>query len=365
MSGAPHDERSNDGSLVASTLTIAWSIVGVVAALALVIVARHVFILIFGAILFAVVLNRIASKLLAWVPIRWSRSIMVGIVLILLVVLLIAAVFGLAGSIVDQLDSLTTQLTDSVSRVREAAQSHPLWKRVQKSDVGLSSLLPSSGSSMGIAQTFFSSTFGIATDVLILSVLTVYFAISPSAYRKPLIRLAPVPWRERLDEMLRRSSTTLWHWMLGQAVSMTAVGIAFGVGLWFLDVPMAIQLGLFAGLVTFVPTIGGIAAVVPAMLLASGEGASNVWSVLALYAVVQFAESYLLTPMVQKQQVNLPPAMVILSQVIIGLLLGFWGVVFATPLFAVAILWVKELYVKDWLEKADEVAAPASPSASG
>ncbi|TWU01743.1 AI-2E family transporter [Neorhodopirellula pilleata] len=358
------DERSRADYLVSSTLTIALCILLVFAALALTIVARHVLILIFGAILFAVVLNRIASKLLSWVPLRWSRSGMVGVVLLLLVMLLIAAVFGFAGSIADQVDSLSTQLNDSVSRVREAAKSNPLWKRAKESDVGLSSLLPSSDSSMGVAQTFFSSTFGIATDVLILLVLTVYFAVSPAAYHKPLIRLVPVAWRERFREMLKQSSTTLWHWMLGQVVSMTAVGVAFGVGLWFLDVPMAFQLGLFAGLVTFVPTIGGIAAVVPAMLLASGEGASNVWSVLALYAVVQFAESYLLTPIVQKQQVNLPPAMVILSQVIVGLLLGFWGVVFATPLFAVAMLWVKELYVKDWLEK-DEAGVPASATMSG
>ncbi|WP_037227258.1 AI-2E family transporter, partial [Rhodopirellula baltica] len=100
----------------------------------------------------------------------------------------------------------------------------------------------------------------------------------------------------------------------------------------------------------FIPNIGGIAAVVPALLLASQQGSTALISVLVLYLVIQTIESYLITPMVQEHQVELPPAMVILAQIIGGLVFGFWGIVFATPMFAVSMLWIKQIYVEDWLE---------------
>ena len=113
---------------------------------------------------------------------------------------------------------------------------------------------------------------------------------------------------------------------------------------------MPVELGIFAALVTFIPNIGGVAAVIPALLLATQQGTTALVSVLVLYLAIQFAESYLVTPMVQEHQVSLPPALVILSQIVSGLVFGFWGIVFATPLMAIVQLWVKRLYVEDWLE---------------
>ncbi len=217
-------------------------------------------------------------------------------------------------------------------------------------EASVSSLLPSSAKSFGLAKNFFATAFGGMTDVLILAFLAIYFCFSPEKYRAGTVRLVPPSWRNRLLDLMDESSQTLWRWMLGRLLAMAIVGILFGIGLAVIGIPMPVELGIFAGLVTFIPNIGGIAAVIPALLLASQQGSTAFISVSLLYLAIQTVESYLITPMVQQHQVSLPPAMVILAQILGGLIFGFWGVVFATPLVAVAMLWTKRLYVEGWLE---------------
>lgn len=194
------------------------------------------------------------------------------------------------------------------------------------------------------------TTFGGLADCLILVILAAYFALSPEKYRNGAIRLLPFTWRDRSSNLLDQSGETLWRWMLGRLLAMAIVGILFGIGLTIIGIPMSVELGIFAGLVTFIPNIGGLLAVVPALLLATRQGSTAALSVLVLYLVVQFVESYLITPKVQEHQVALPPAAVILAQILAGLLFGFWGVVFATPMVAVSLLWVNNLYVEGWLQ---------------
>lgn len=162
--------------------------------------------------------------------------------------------------------------------------------------------------------------------------------------------MVPLSWREPLSELLSDSGDTLWRWMLGRLLSMVVVGVVFAVGLALLGVPMPVELGLFAAVVTFIPNIGAIAAVIPALLLAANQGSGAALGVLGLYVAIQFTESYLLTPLVQQKQVALPPALVILSQVVAGLVFGFWGIVFATPLMAIVALWIRRLYVEGFIE---------------
>lgn len=259
-------------------------------------------------------------------------------------------VYAFANSASEQIVRLVDRVEQSVETVLKAAKDQPLVERYVGEEVEVSSMLPSSAKSLGVAKNFFTTTFGGVADCLVLVILSAYFAFSPRKYQRGFLRLVPTAWRERLSSLLERSGHTLWRWMLGRLLAMTLVGILFGGGLAIIGIPMPIELGVFAALVTFIPNIGGLAAVIPALLLAFQQGSTAAASVLALYLSIQFVESYLVTPMVQEHQVSLPPAMVILAQIIAGLIFGFWGIVFATPLVAVALLWVKELYVEGWLE---------------
>ncbi|MCR9208248.1 MAG: AI-2E family transporter [bacterium] len=322
----------------------------VVAIAGLLYVARNLLPLIFGSVLIAVVLNQLADLVGRWSPLDLSRNMRVGLVISTIAVLSCLTMYSFANSAAQKVAQFKDRIENSVQESFESVKQQPLVEDHLKEDAKLSSMMPSSGKSIGLAKNFFTSAFGGMADLLILLFLSIYFAVSPDKYRVGAIRLLPTGWREKTSNLLTESSTMLWRWMIGRLIAMALVGIVFGIGLAVIGVPMPLELGVFAGLVTFIPNIGGIAAVVPALLLASQQGSTALVSVLALYVVIQTIESYLITPMVQEHQVELPPAMVILAQIIGGLIFGFWGIVFATPMFAVSMLWIKQLYVEDWLE---------------
>ncbi|GAB5513421.1 AI-2E family transporter [Rhodopirellula baltica] len=322
----------------------------VVATAGLLYVARNLLPLIFGSVLIAVVLNQLADLIGRWVPLDLSRTTRVGLVISTIAVLSCLTMYSFANSAAQKAAQFKDRIENSVQETFESVKQQPLVEDHLEEDAKLSSMMPSSGKSIGLAKNFFASAFGGMADFLILLILSIYFALSPDKYRVGAIRMLPTGWREKTSDLLSQSSTTLWRWMIGRLIAMALVGIVFGIGLAVIGVPMPLELGVFAGLVTFIPNIGGIAAVVPALLLASQQGSTALISVLVLYLVIQTIESYLITPMVQEHQVELPPAMVILAQIIGGLVFGFWGIVFATPMFAVSMLWIKQIYVEDWLE---------------
>lgn len=132
---------------------------------------------------------------------------------------------------------------------------------------------------------------------------------------------------------------------------MLFVGVATGLGLWVLQMPLILTLAILAAMLDFIPNIGPVISAVPAVLLASGSGAGHVLWVAGLYLTVQIVESYVLQPLVQQRAVSLPPAVNLLAQVLIGILFGWLGVILATPLTVVAITLIEMLYVEDALQK--------------
>lgn len=129
---------------------------------------------------------------------------------------------------------------------------------------------------------------------------------------------------------------------------MLFVGLSSTLGLWLLDIPYALALGLLAGLLTFVPFIGPIFAALVAILVSLAQGAVAALSVAALYLGIQLIEG-LLEPLVQQRAVYLPPVLLLTAQLALGVLVGVVGVVLATPLAAAAMVAVQMLYVEDVL----------------
>jgi predicted PurR-regulated permease PerM len=127
---------------------------------------------------------------------------------------------------------------------------------------------------------------------------------------------------------------------------MAIVGVMTTLGLWLLNVPLALAFGLIAAALTFVPNIGPVLSVVPPALLALTDGPWTAAYVVALYLAIQTIESYAITPIIQRRTVSLPPALTITAQVALGLLVGPLGVAVATPLTAVATTAVNVLYVE-------------------
>ncbi|WP_420149870.1 AI-2E family transporter [Spirosoma sp.] len=178
----------------------------------------------------------------------------------------------------------------------------------------------------------------------------IYLSFSPGSYRKGFVRLFNPAYRKRLLGVMDQCYTTLKNWFISRSITMTVVGVATGAGLALLGVPFPIVLGIMAGVLNFIPNLGPYIAMAPALLVALPQGVDHVIYVFALYMGVQSLEGYILTPLLDKRFVSVPPALLLFGQVLLGILVGLVGVLFASPLIAVLLVIVEDLYVKDRLE---------------
>jgi predicted PurR-regulated permease PerM len=99
----------------------------------------------------------------------------------------------------------------------------------------------------------------------------------------------------------------------------------------------------------FVPYIGAIVSAIPSVLIAASIDLMLAVYVVALYVGVHLVEGYVLVPLVQRRAVHLPPALILSAQLILALLAGFLGLLFATPLAAAAIVLIRTIYIEDML----------------
>ena len=205
------------------------------------------------------------------------------------------------------------------------------------------------------------STGGSLLVYLVFLVFTgLYLAAEPGLYRRGVLWLMPPRQRGGGEAAAESIGHTLTLWLYGQLASMAVVATFTGLGLWILGVPLPFICATFTFFLCFIPNFGPVASVTPPLLLAltaSPEDATLVpagpalaLAVAILYLSVQMVESYLLTPMIQKKAVDLPPALLIIAQFVLGLLMGLVGVLIAAPLTAAIMAASKELWIEGDVE---------------
>jgi predicted PurR-regulated permease PerM len=326
---------------------VAVAAVTVLALLLLLWFGSWVCLMIFASVLLAVFLysgSRFISDHTPLAP-GWSLAIVV-----LGLTGAIAAGIWLTGTAMgEQLDELFRRLPHSLQQLRQRLE-HYEWAH------SLLAKLPQSGQEVAektdvVAKAPYvvSQVLGVLGSVVIFVFLGLYMAIDPNVYRRGLVRLVPLHKRDRVQSILDEIGHKLSRWLVGRMFSMLVVGGITMLGLWLLSVPLALALGMLAALGELVPNIGPLLAFIPAILLAFTDSTTHALAVGGLYLGVQGFESYVLTPLVEKRAVSLPPALTLTAQVLLGLLAGGLGLVLAAPLTAVAMVLVQRLYIEDML----------------
>jgi predicted PurR-regulated permease PerM len=174
-------------------------------------------------------------------------------------------------------------------------------------------------------------------------------------YRDGLVQLLPHARRQRARHVLQILAHSLKGWLLARFAAMIFLGIATTVGLQLIGVPLAFVLGVVAGLLNFVPIIGPLVALLPALLIASAQGIQPVVAVFVLYQALQTIETYALTPALQQVAVDLPAALALVFQLVMGIVGGALGVALGFPVALVVMLLVQMLYVEDVLGESVEI----------
>ncbi len=322
--------------------------------------AFDVLLVIFAGILLGVFLYSLSHKVSDYLPIGYAWCL--ALVMVLSFGGMAVLLYFLVPHVADRISQLTQQLGDAVGQIRQQLQQSSWGQQLLGQTPSLDGMLsgqPGEGErsaqegQAGILSTIgtvFQTTFGAIVNVVVIFFLGIYTAATPAVYRRGLVKLVPPVHRDRAREVLSDLRLTLWRWSLGRLFSMSVIGVATAIGLWLMGVPLPITMGMIAALLTFVPNIGPVLSVVPPLLLALPQGMMLGVYVVAFYLALQLAESYLLTPLVQRHELSLAPALTISVQLLMSILAGALGLALATPLAAVVMVLVNDLYIHDVLQ---------------
>jgi predicted PurR-regulated permease PerM len=268
-----------------------------------------------------------------------------------LVLLLVVGLLALSGWLIG--GRISVQFAELTQKLPAAFASFQTWLDHQQWAQVLTRLgseaKPPTGVLARLGGVATSVLGGLANAVLMLMV-TVYLAVDPGPYADGLVQLAPPRLRPRTREVMAAIAHSLRAWLVGQAISMVAIGLLTTGGLLLLGMPLALSLGVLAGLLEFVPFVGPILAAVPAILIAFAQSPGMALWVALFYLFIQQSEGHVVMPLIQERVVSLPPVLAVTATVGMAVLFGFTGLLFATPLVVTGMVVVRMVYIEGLLD---------------
>jgi predicted PurR-regulated permease PerM len=197
--------------------------------------------------------------------------------------------------------------------------------------------LASSGGAI-VSQTFklLLGTVSAVGNFFIVLFLGLTFAAQPSIYRTGLLFMVPARHRARATVIVDRIGDTLERWLIAQILTMAVVFLVTWIGLAAIGIQSSFILGIQAGLLAFIPTVGALIAGLIVVLASLASGWVAALSAFILFLGVHALESYVLTPIIQRQALDIPPATLFAFQILLGVVFGIWGLALALPLMAIA-----------------------------
>ena len=274
---------------------------------------------------------------------HWPINLCTFLSVFLNLLLLVGFFWFVGAQLKQQVAELSDTLPKTVQHVKDQLDNSQLGSKAL-------AYLNSSGSALKmktVASKFFSSSFGVISDLYILLLLSIFFTADPMLYKRGIVHLLPVKAKDKGANLLDELVVVLKKWIKGQIIGFFVIAIFTGIGLWIVGMPLILTLALLAGLLNFIPNFGPIIALVPGVLLALMQGPTTAIIVACIYTFVQILQSAVTQPLIQKKMVSIPPALTIFAQVAFGVLGGFWGVLMATPIVALLKKIVNRLYVDE------------------
>jgi len=299
-----------------------------------------VFLLIFSGILIAVFFRGLSGLLQR--KTKWNEKVCFSLA-ILITLFLTAGFFWLVGAKIQmQVAELSDTLPKTIENARAQLAKSPIGEKILERVTSEESATKLQGS----ATTFFKSTFGVFGDLYVVLFIGIFLTVSPKIYINAVVELIPLSGQDEAKQIFKLLGLQLRKWIKGKLLSMFVVFVLTAIGLAILGIPLWLVLALLAGLLSFIPNFGPILALLPAALVGLMQGPQTALWIVGLYVLIQFIESNFITTLIQQHMVNIPPALIISAQMILGALTGSWGLVLSTPLTVVIIVLVKQLYIE-------------------
>jgi predicted PurR-regulated permease PerM len=362
---------------------LAWSIavggIGIVAFAALLLftwVFAATLFLIFAGILLGVFLNAV-TEIFGHLT-RLGHTLRLAIVCMVLAAMFCGVLILGGSTIAQQATALSNTIKSQIGNVKGFLEQHG----VDTSFLDIGSVTPATGQAPAAAAPRSTSSSGLPSadaiasgggaivnqtlklilgavgavgNFFIVLFLGLCFAAQPSVYRLGLLGLMPSRHRAKATEIVDDIGATLQRWLLAQIITMTVVFAVTWIGLLAIGIPGAFILGVQAGLLAFIPTVGALLGGLIIVLASLASGWIATASAFGLFLGVHALESYILTPLIQRQAINIPAATLFATQILLGSVFGLWGLALALPLMAI---------VKVAIDHFRELDRPADSSAA-
>ncbi|TCM17277.1 putative PurR-regulated permease PerM [Novosphingobium sp. PhB165] len=327
--------------------------IGMTALFALVVFLSQSLLVIFGGVVVAALIDggaRLIGKVLK-IPRGWR----VGLVLVLTLAFAIWMVHFAGSQIAAQAAELPATIESQFHRGLLWLQRHGLMLRVTDVRSIAQEAISGVGGGIGQVTRMVGGLIGGLTTLFLILVLGIYFALEPRLYRRGVGWMLPQERRGHFEATAEVMGQALRRLLFGRMIGMTVEGLFTFCMLEIYGVPMATLLGLITGLLAFMPNIGALISGLLMILVGfSGSYEMGLYTIF-VYLMIHLIDGYLIVPLIARKTVDLPPALVLAAQLIMGVLFGLLGLVLADPLVAM---------IKIWLERQaarNDDLTPASP----
>jgi predicted PurR-regulated permease PerM len=343
-----------DDKFKSRTIFMLLAITAVGLSFGLVWIGRVIFLLLFASIVGTVFLTAIAD----WLHTRLKIKQGVALALFICVTVAVAAllIWSQGDNVAQQFAEMEVQLPKAAHQLLAQVQSHQWGQWLLRQTPGSEQV--SNGFSFAITRIggIVVSSATILAGLVIVFSLSIYFSAEPEMYYNGLRRVVPEEYREKMDACAASVAQILRSWVVAKLISMSMVGILITIGLSIVGVPLAGSLGVIAAVMTFIPNVGPLISVIPAALLALAKSPATGLLAILVFTIVFTLEGYVVTPLLERNIVRLPPALTLTMQLLLAAVAGPVGVALAAPL-AAAILGILSVL----LPKAPEVSLPKAP----
>lgn len=315
-------------------------IVSLIAALYL---ARHLVILAFGSVLIAIVIHAIAELYATRLRLAPRPAMTASICSLLGFLALLGWLFGVEFR--SQVNTLVVSLPGLLEQLQAYMSQSPVGAKVADA-------VRAAFAGSRVAQDIGEIVRGTGT-LLLNTVLVlfgaIFFAVDPKVYERGVLLMIPPSSRAAVEDALGDVASTLLLWLRAQLIQMTVMGTMVGIGLWLAGVPSPALLGLLTGLSEFIPYVGPVAAMLPALGLAATAGTDQLLWALAVFAIVRVVQTNVVTPFVTSRVIMIPPALSLFAIIGTGAVFGLFGLFFSGGILVVAFTLTRSLYLREML----------------
>jgi predicted PurR-regulated permease PerM len=301
---------------------------GLACVIALLIVLVQPLLIIFAGVVFAALLDGGVRLLGRVLPIGRGWRLLI---VVLLTFAFLVGTFVLTGvQVTEQVTQLRSTLESQANRFTGYLTSQGLMPGA--SDVN--GIVKQALGSVGRVTSWVGSAIGAITSMFMILILGLFIAMDPGTYSRGLQWMVPLDLRPEFARTLVKMGATLRRLLAGRLLGMAVEGVASGIALAVGGVPMAMLLGIIAGILAFIPNVGAIVTGVLMVAVGFSAGVDTGYWAIGTYLVVQTIDGYVIVPMVAKRTVDLPPALTLGAQILASALFGILGLALADPMTA-------------------------------